>query len=241
VGGDAAGDDLLLGLRENGVDTRFVTRLPGPSGFATIVVAEGGENVIVLEGGANAAFTPAALVPEAFVGAHAALFQLEVPLETVLHGLALAREAGAITIVNAAPPDHAAAIPPALVDVLVVNRHEAARLLGERASGAGSEALLAGLARDYASVILTLGSQGALWARAGKRGIQRAHAAQALDTTGAGDTFTGAFAAAWTAGRAWVDALDFAAAAAALSVTREGAQASMPTLTEMQSLGFSPP
>ncbi len=257
VGDDDAGPRLRAALADDGIDVGPLRTVPGPTGFATILVSATGENVIVIEAGANAALRAEDLDPADLAGARLALFQLEVPLATVVRGLELARAAGATTILNAAPPDGAERVPPELVDVLVVNDAEAAYLVGvgagdaERGHGAGARAaprvddgardepadpraLVAALARRYRSVVLTLGADGVTWSHEGRTGSRPAWEVEAKDTTGAGDTFTGALAARLAAGDPWERAAEVAIAAAALCVTRPGAQAAIPRLAEVE-------
>lgn len=229
VGRDDAGAALRDALVAEGIDDRALASVDGPTGFATILVSSSGENVIVLEAGANGRFAAETLAADDVAGARVALFQMEVPVGTVVRGLELARATGAITVLNAAPPEGAASVPPALVDVLVVNEGEAAFLAAAATVDEHPEALLERLAARYPSVILTLGAHGLLWANGDDRGGAPSHRVEVVDTTAAGDTFTGAFVAGMAAGRPWVDAIAVAVAAAALCVTRSGAQASIPT------------
>ncbi|MDF1521615.1 MAG: ribokinase [Trueperaceae bacterium] len=246
VGDDAEGARLRAALVADGIDVAGLRTLDGPTGFATILVADDGENVIVLEAGANGRLLPDHLDPSAFVGAAVALFQLEVPLATVRRGLELARAAGATTVLNAAPPVGADALPAELVDVLVVNATEAAALASSAdalmrsadalASGADARdpaALLDALAARYATVVLTLGADGVAWARGAERGRRAARRVPVVDTTGAGDTFTGALVAGMAAGVPWGEALERATIAASLCVGVAGAQASIPRAADV--------
>lgn len=239
VGQDEGGERLRAALAADGIDVGSLATVPGPTGFATILVAASGENVIVLEAGANAELRPEALSAEDFAGAAVALFQLEVPVQTVVRGLGLARAAGATTVLNAAPPDSAEQLPAELVDVLVVNRGEAARLAPGVPSDDAS-ALVEALAERYGSVLLTLGADGVVWWHEGSVGALPARNVEVVDTTGAGDTFTGAFAAGLAAGEAWAQAVATAMAAAAICVTRAGAQPSIPWRAELGGTGTGP-
>lgn len=239
VGQDEGGEGLRSALAADGIDVGSLASVAGPTGFATILVAASGENVIVLEAGANAKLGPDDLTAQDFHGANVALFQLEVPIRTVVRGLELARAAGATTVLNAAPPDNAELVPAELVDVLVVNRGEAARL----APGVSPDeptALAEALSKRYGSVLLTLGAEGVVWSQAGHSGAQPARKVEVVDTTGAGDTFTGAFAALLAAGEAWEQAVATASEAAAICVTRAGAQPSIPWRAELGQAGSAP-
>ncbi len=239
VGQDEGGERLRTALAADGIDVSSLASVDGPTGFATILVAASGENVIVLEAGANAKLGPDAMTAQDFYGATVALFQLEVPIRTVVRGLELARAAGATTVLNAAPPDNAELVPAELVDVLVVNRGEAARL-APGVSPDDATALAEALAKRYGSVLLTLGADGVVWSHGGRSGTLPARKVEVVDTTGAGDTFTGAFAALLAAGEDWGLAVATASEAAAICVTRAGAQPSIPWRTELGELGSGP-
>lgn len=232
VGTDAAGERLRAALAADGIDVTDLRTVEGPTGLAVILVADTGENVIVLEAGANGTVRPHDLTLRSFEGAAFALFQLELPLETVRRGLELARQAGAVTVLNAAPPDGAEGLPHELIDLLVVNETEAAHLAPD-VDRADTDALVSALAPRHRGVVVTLGEAGVVWSFDGETGRLPARQVQAVDTTGAGDTFTGALVARLAAGAAWHDAMDLATAAAAYCVEREGAQPSIPHLSEL--------
>ncbi len=234
VGSDAAGERLLSALADDGIDVSRLRAVEGPTGLAVILVSEAGENVIVLEAGANGRVSPGDLSAEDFAGAAIALFQLELPLESVRRGLELAKAAGALTVLNAAPPGGAGSLPSELIDLLIVNETEAAHL-GPTVNPEDHAALLAELSSRYRGVVMTLGADGALWTFGGSGGRMPAVRVETVvDTTGAGDTFTGALIARLAEGDAWRQALEVAAAAAALCVQREGAQPSIPRLAGLE-------
>jgi ribokinase len=238
VGDDDLGRRLLAGLRENGVDVRHVKRTPGaPSGCAMILVDKRGENAIVVSPGANAKVMPAdvdAALP-VIRGAAAVVLQLEIPLATVRHAASLCRKLGVPTILDPAPVP-SGGISPALygVDVLTPNEHEAALLAGTRRRQAPAVLATSLLARGPSHVVLKLGGRGAL-ARADAGWTLRAPAfkVKAVDTTAAGDAFTGALAVALGERQQWGDALRFANAAGALCCTTLGAQPSLPTRADI--------
>jgi ribokinase len=239
VGDDAFADAALDKLRLAGSDLRGVRHLAGTAtGLACINVAEEGENAIVVAPGANAKVRAHWVPDEDLASCRHLLLQLEVPAE---ESVALARRARALgcrTLLNAAPWT-AVALPPDLFDWLIVNAGELRQactqlhLLREGEGAAESACRLA--ARLQCRVLLTLGSGGALIADA--KGVQlrrRALRVDVLDTTGAGDTCAGVFAAALSQGLGEARALDQAVAAAGLACTRRGAQAAQPTRHQIE-------
>ncbi|NEN04573.1 ribokinase [Diaminobutyricibacter tongyongensis] len=246
IGADAAGDRLVDSLVESGVSLHL-RRTDAPTGTAIIAVDELGENAIVVDSGANGTLidltsTECAVIADARV----LLLQLETPLETVAEAAAVARRAGTLVVLNAAP---IRLLPRELLadtDVLIVNEHEAAHLAADlRDAGrvdADERALAATLGELGLAVIITLGARGA-FVSVPEQGD--AHVAglsvDAVDTTGSGDTFCGALVAELErAGASSTDlatlvrCAEFATAAAALSVQRPGAVPSIPTLDEIQ-------
>jgi ribokinase len=234
VGEDVFGQALLDNLARAGVGTAAVQRVTGPSGVAPIVVAESGENVIVVVPGANGKMDCAAIDQNAALirSAGMVLCQLELPLETICHTLAFCAEAGVPVMLDPAP---AALLPDALwrqVAWFTPNETEAALYLGETLQPEEGAKLL--LARGLRGVVLKRSGEGAYVAVAGGRAAWvKPFPVQAVDTVGAGDCFNGAFAVALLEGNDPWTAARFASAAAAISVTRRGAQASMPSRAEV--------
>lgn len=231
LGTDDSADLLLESLTGAGVDTSLVARTTTPTGTAFIIVGPGGENAIVVAPGANrqVAVSPAAA---ARIGAAAVvLAQLEIPLETVV-AAARARRTGALMVLNAAPSRE---LPDELwheLDVLVVNEHEAADLAGVAGEPG---ALAASLLARVPAVVVTLGAAGCLVAVRREPVVALpAPGVEAVDTTGAGDTFCGVLAAGLARGEDLVAACRRAVAAAALAVTRPGAQQAVPTAAETE-------
>src|SRR5699024_2450810 len=169
VGSDGFGESLLAALRQEGVETRFIRQLDGPSGAAFITVDQAGENRIVVAPGANSRLT-ARLDAGAFRRVGAVLIQLEIPLAAALAAARLARQAGALVILNAAP-----AVPGLLpespdVAALVVDEAEAAELLEVEGPATQEEAMVCArrLAEHVPQAVITLGSEGAAWCRHGE-------------------------------------------------------------------------
>lgn len=232
VGDDDFGGQIVAGLADERIDTQAVQRLPGSSGLALITVDEAGENRIVVIPGANGALDGSLDLTHAMGGATAVLVQLETPALFVNAALAAGRAAGAEIILNAAPAAPLDDLDMAAVDWLMVNAGETAYLVDEaegqtRAQTTNQARWLA--ERYDLDVITTLGADGALWARHdGSYGHIVGQDCEVVDTTGAGDTFAGAFAAARLDGRSIEAAVQFAIVAASLSVGQAGARAGMP-------------
>jgi ribokinase len=242
VGYDVFADHLKASLAAAGVDVTYVHAARSqPTGVALIWVDRNGQNSIVVASGANHAMAPADIegLRGAFRGAGFALFQLETPLPAVAAALKLAREEGARTILDPAP---AQPLPAGLleqVDVLTPNESEALLLLGRATHatiGEPAEVARALRALGPKAVILKLGERGCYYDDGSESRQAPAFVMEAVDTTAAGDTFNGALAVALAEGRPIADALRFANAAAGLSVTRMGAQASIPSRKEVDDL-----
>ena len=242
VGADAYGQALRASLAAAGVDVSHL-HVDGSThtGLALIAVDASGQNEIVIVPGANGTFTPAALEAsrDAVAAAGVVLLQLEVPLDTVEAASRLARRAGAHVILDPAP---AAPLPSELlreVEYLTPNETELGALVMERPPEAESEAVRQArglLGRGARNVVVKRGEHGALLVGAAGEASWPAFPVQAVDATAAGDAWNGAFAFALARGSAPVDAGRLATAAACVSVTRRGAQPSMPVLQEVEAL-----
>ncbi|MGS0737863.1 ribokinase [Pseudomonas sp. GG8] len=240
VGDDAYGEQLRAGLLVERIDCQAVTTVTDvSSGVALIVVDASSQNAIVIVAGGNGRLSPdiVAAFDAKLAEADVIICQLEVPMDTVAYALKRGRELGKIVILNPAP---ASAPLPAdwysLIDYLIPNESEAAALSGlpvdslASAEAAATRLLAAGATK----VIITLGAQGSLFADGQHVEHFPAPRVQAVDTTAAGDTFVGGFAAALAQGKSEVEAIRFGQIAGALSVTRAGAQPSIPTLNDVQ-------
>jgi len=233
LGRDPHGERIAAGLLDEGVPPEGLVRTEAAdTGIALIVVDAAGRNQIAVAPGANRQLFPELVRGHADLvrWARVLLCQLEIPVPTVEWALATAREHGVLTILNPAP---ARALPDALLslaDCLTPNAGEAELLSGVAVSGpeTAAEAAQRILARGVRRVIVTLGSQGALFCD-GSAGIHfPAFPVEAVDTTGAGDAFNGALAVGLAAGGKWDEAIPLASAAAALACTKRGAQSSLP-------------
>lgn len=244
VGDDVFGETSLRNFHETGVDTRFVIKDPTtPNGVALIVVDSKGENAIVVAPGANTALTPEDVdaARDAIAEADAVVLQLEIPQETVAHSIELANSLGTRVVLNPAPMRRMPAELLARVDVVIPNQHEAAGLLGKPGSGAelDAETAAAGLRELGAGcVVITLGSMGAYVASDDMAGFVEPVKVEPVDTTAAGDAFTASIVCALAEGQDLMSAARFAARVAGISVTRMGAQPSMPSREEVESWEF---
>jgi ribokinase len=240
VGSDPFGAALVASLNTAGVETSDAGVSGGTTGCASIYVLPGGENSIVISPGANATLDPGAALSrlEKLDAVGYVLLQLEIPMETVEAVAGWARSHGAITILDPAP---ARPLSPALlrnIDFLTPNQSEAVALLGKPSGeicdfAEAGEAAAGLLALGPTAIVMKLGAMGCLLATG--RMLKRIEGlpVAAIDTTAAGDAFNGGFAVALAEGKEPADAADFANAVAALSVSKIGAQASLPWREEV--------
>jgi ribokinase len=239
VGRDVFGDQAIAGLRREGIDVSCVFRDKlTASGVALIFVAKDGENSIAVAGGANTKLSPTDVKKATKVIRSAALLvaQLETPLATVAAAVEVAVKAGVPVILNPAP---ARRLPNALlklISVLTPNETEAELLTGIKVTdeAAAAKACSKLRSRGVRTVILTLGSRGAFLADADGQRLVPGFKVKTVDSTAAGDIFNGALSVALAEGKTVLEAVRFANAAAALSVTRLGAQPSAPTRADIE-------
>ena len=227
VGEDAYAAILLDSLRASGVDTALVRTTERPTGIAYITVTPDGENSILVSPGANTALEPAD-VDGAFDGVKVMVASMEIPLRTVEHAVAAAAEAGVRVLLNLSPVAEVSAATLGALDVLLVNEHEAAWLLGTEGY---DPAKLLDL--GPASAVVTLGARGAIVVTPDGLTEVESPKVEAVDTTGAGDAFAGALAASLAEGASLADAARKAVKVAAFSVTRRGAQPSYPRADQL--------
>jgi ribokinase len=234
VGEDTYGPALLKNLAAAGVNTAAMETSEGASGLAPIFLSEAGENSIVVVPGANGQVDCAAIDRHAALirSAGMVLCQLEIPMTTISHTVALCAEAGVPVMLDPAP---AAPLPDALwrqIAWFTPNETEAAFYLNGDSKPEDAAKHL--LAKGFRGVVLKRGAEGAYIAVAGgKAAWVKAFQVEAVNTVGAGDCFNGAFAVGVLEGKDPWEAARFASAAAAISVTRPGAQQSMPTRAEV--------
>lgn len=228
VGRDAFAETAQAALRTATVDLSAVAAVDAPTGVAMIHIDDAGENAITVIAGANAAARAAAIMPSHWARASLLLLQLEVPLAEVTDAAREARGRGVRVVLNAAPMQ---SLPRTLldnIDVLVVNELEAAALAAQAGVDAGSDGIALALSRQlHIEVVVTEGARGAQFAAAGGHGHARPPARTVVDTTGAGDAFTGALASALDRRLPWSQVLAFAVAAGTLACSRIGAQSAL--------------
>jgi ribokinase len=228
VGQDGFGDELRASAAKDGIDIHYVAvDKHEATGVALITVDTLGQNTIVVASEANLALTPQDLhaAKTAFVNADVLVTQLESPLETVSEALSLAQEHGLKVVLNPAPAQLLSAELLSKVDYLIPNEREAMQVVGAETLESAIDQLL-GL--GVRNLIITLGEKGVLIITSDGRRQIPAYAVKAIDTVAAGDAFVGAFATGLAEGMNIEEAVHFGNAAAAISVTRHGAQPSLP-------------
>lgn len=239
TGDDNFGKEAIEGFKNEGINTKFIfVDEDTPSGVALIFVGEDGENSIAVASGANGTMTPAQIrkIEDVIAGGDILLTQLETPLETVEEAINIANINGVKVILNPAPAQSLSDDLLKRIDIVTPNQTEAELLTSipvtdEESAKKAAESLLS---KGVETVILTLGSEGAFVM---SNDIQRTipgFKVKAEDTTAAGDTFNGALAVGLADGKPIEEAIRWAHAAAAISVTRMGAQPSVPNQKEIQ-------
>ena len=236
VGDDLFGRDAAARFRAEGIDARLVVDRKNPSGTALILVDAKGQNVISVALGANGTMSPADVKPRLkdLKGAAALLMQLETPIPTVLAAAKAAKAAGVMVVLNPAP---AAKLPKELyplIDWITPNETEAELLTGVKVKDAKSAQLAVDALKrkGVKNVAITMGAKGVYCGNC--RRLYPAKKVKAVDCVAAGDTFNGAFVVALAEGKSCRDAIAFAQKASAISVTRPGAQSSVPRRREVK-------
>lgn len=239
VGQDMIGDFLIRGLESNGIDVSWVRRDPDrTTGCACIMLFPNGNNSIVVDPSANFALSRSDLerAEKVIAGADALCTVLEIPIEVVEAALQIARKAGKLTVLDAGPPRHCPPEILKLADIVSPNETELEHLTGEKVSGrvSAQEAATKLLELGVRTVVLKLGSDGAmLVTREGAKHFPACRV-DAVDPTAAGDAFTAALTVQLAAGATIEAAIQYANFAGALAVTKLGAQPSLPTRAEIE-------
>ena len=241
VGNDGFGRQAIDSFDKEGITTSHIFIDENePTGVASIIINKDGENTIVVAPGANNMLSKTDI--EAIVSLVEAtdivLVQLEVPLETVTFVIQLAHKLHKKIILNPAPAVKLDYNLLSYLDIITPNESETKILLGKKVSDlkSASEAAQVFLDKGVKNVVITLGKQGAFFKNDHEEYLIPAIKTEVIDTTGAGDTFNGALAVAISEGKSWRDALDFSNKAAAISVSRLGAQSSIPFRKEIEAI-----
>jgi len=235
VGDDLFGRETATRLKRDGILPRLVVDKKEASGTALILVDSKGQNVISVALGANGTLSPKDVAPfrKDIEGAAALVMQLETPLKTVEWAAKVAHDAGVPVILNPAPAQKLPKSLYPLIDWITPNETEAELLTGVKVVDAASAAKAVGVLkkRGVGHVVITMGSKGAYCGDCNK--VYPCRKVKAVDCVAAGDTFNGAFAVALSEGKTCADAIAFAQKASAISVTRPGAQSSVPFRREL--------
>lgn len=239
VGNDNFGADLIQALADSGVENAMVKKVEGaPTGTALIMVNDDGDNSIVVIPGANYELKPEDIEDEQFEDAEYLLAQLETPIETIEFAYAKAKALGLKTVLNTAPAQKLSKELISNVDLIVPNETEFELLTGHTPET--KEGLDAGtkwlFEQGVKELIITLGKNGALYvSNQGDQLHVNGYAVKAIDTTAAGDSFIGGLLTALSKGETMKEAMEFAMKVGAVTVTKHGAQSSLPTLEEIES------
>lgn len=237
VGNDMFGDAAVAAYKRFGIDTTYIARKDTPSGVALIMVDGAGQNSISVALGANNTLTVEDVMPalERVESGDIVLLQLEIPMETVDACVAVAAAKGARVVLNPAPAAVVSEHTLSKLYLITPNQTEAQTLTGVDVTDEATAQLAAQVLVSHGveRVVITMGSAGAYLYEEGKGVLIPACKVSAVDTTAAGDVYNGALCAALAEGQSLQDALKFATKASAISVTRVGAQPSVPTREEV--------
>ncbi|MHC4445527.1 MAG: ribokinase [Planctomycetota bacterium] len=239
VGEDMFGEQAVKGFIDDGINVDHLIRDPqAPSGVALIFVAQDGENSIGVASGANGRLSPQDIeaAREVIASADILVMQLETPLDTVRAAAEMASANKVTVILDPAPAQPLSDDILKHVSIMKPNESEAEILTGEKVQNQedAKKAAQTLMAHGVKTVLLTMGADGTMIATAEATQLIRSHKVKAVDSTAAGDVFTGSLSVALAEGRELTEAVKFANAAAALSVTKLGAQPSAPTKKEIE-------
>lgn len=243
LGKDIFAEKLLANFKSVNIITKYITQLEDvPTGVALIAIDDNGKNIIIVVPGANGKLMPDDLdkVSGDIATAGAVVCQLEIPIETVEYAAALAIQSKVPFILDPAPARPLSDSLLKMVDVIKPNETEAQTITGIKVVDINTASKAADwlMAKGVKNVIITLGEKGALLANQNGREIIDRIKVKAVDSTAAGDAFTGAIAYGLATGKSLKEAAKYANIVAAISVTRFGAQASMPTKSEVDSFKY---
>lgn len=238
VGEDGFGQTLINSLKNDKVDTTYIQTAKGATGVALITVDKNAQNSIVVSPGANFEVKEDDIDNniEAIKNSNIVVLQLETPLNTIKYALNKAKELNKYTILNPAPAVKLDNEIIKNVDLLTPNETELEIISGvsiETEEDIQKAAQIM-IEKGVKELIVTLGSKGSLYINKEKSMFKKAYKVEAVDTTAAGDSYTGALAVALSQDKNIEDAMDFASKVGALSVLKEGAQSSLPTLEDVK-------
>lgn len=242
VGNDGFGDSLLKQLKADNINIDYVQVEEGPSGVALITVDKNAENSIVVSPGANFKLTENDI--EKCIGGikecSTVVIQLETPIDTIKYALQKSKELGKFTILNPAPAVKLSDDIIQNVDLLTPNETELEILSGISINNEEDIKKAANIMMEKGvkQLIVTLGSKGSLYLDKDTMEFKKSYKVEAIDTTAAGDTYTGALSVALSQNKTVDEAMDFASKAGAISVTRVGAQTSIPNLHDIENYNF---
>lgn len=235
VGDDSFGAELTEYLKESGVDTSAIMKSDTNTGVALITVCNG-DNMILLEKGANYKITPEDIIKneELFKWADIVVMQLEIPWETVMQTAKTAKENGCAVLLNPAPVENFKPEILEFVDIIVPNEHEGGIILGkESVTKEQAKELVSEFAQKGVQAIITLGGDGCVYYDNGEIKHQAAIETKVVDTTAAGDSFIGGMCVAMCENKPFSEAIEFATKVASIVVSRKGAGTSIPWRNEM--------
>ena len=235
VGWDSFGAELTCYLKESGVDTAPILKSDKNTGVALITVCNG-DNMILLEKGANYMLTPQNILEneELFKWADIVVMQLEIPWETVMCAAKTAKQNGCKVLLNPAPVENFKGEILEFVDIIVPNEHEGGIILGkESATREQAKELVSAFAEKGVQAVVTLGGDGCGYYDNGDVKHQPAIEAKVLDTTAAGDSFIGGLCVAMCEDKPFSEAIEFATKVASIVVSRKGAGTSIPWRKEL--------
>jgi ribokinase len=238
VGNDGFGQTLLNALNNDNVNTEYINKDDVSTGVAMITVDKNAENSIVVAPGANFKVDKEYIDKsiEGIKNSDIVVLQLETPIDTIKYALSKSKELGKYTILNPAPAVKLEDDIICNVDLLTPNETELEILSGVEIKNEDDiqKAAQTMIDKGVKELIVTLGSKGSLYINKEKSIFKKAYKVEAIDTTAAGDSYTGALAVAFANGKNIEDAMDFASKVGALSVQKEGAQSSLPTLEDVE-------
>jgi ribokinase len=242
VGKDAYGEKLIDGLEENNIDTRYIKKGKKNTGIATIVVDDNADNTIIVVPGTNFEITKEDIEKniELIKNTDIVLLQLEIPLDVVEYILEKAKKYNKTTILNPAPADKLSNKIIKNVDYLVPNETELELLSGMKTSTEEEilEASKKMMDLGVKNLIVTMGKNGSLFVGKDKNFKVGIHKVEAVDPTAAGDSFIGGVIRIMAEGKDIKEAMEFGAKVGAITVTKEGAQSSLPTWDEVKNYKF---